>query len=69
MKNLILPSAVALLAGLNASFAADEKKPGEELRAAQPPQIAAPEYAVRAMELPAEEARRLEAIGAKVSGV
>jgi hypothetical protein len=72
MKNLILPSAVALLAGVNASFAADEKKPGEELRAAQPPQIAAPEYAVRlpeAKELTAEEARRIEAVGTKVFGV
>jgi hypothetical protein len=72
MRKLFVPSLAAFVAGLNVSFATDEKNPGEASPTLQFAQIA-PERSTtnlpEAKQLNADEARALEAIGTKVFGV
>jgi hypothetical protein len=72
MKNRFLPSLAALFAGLNVSFAADEKKPGEAAPGLKSTQVS-PEHIVprlpEAKQLNPEAAKALEELGTKVFGV
>ena len=72
MKKLIAPLLAALVAGLNASYAADETKPGDAAPPLQSMHVAAersPALLPKAKPLNANDAKRLEEIGTKVFGV
>jgi hypothetical protein len=72
MRKLFVPSLAAFVAGLNVSFATDEKNPGDASPTLQFAQIAPERSATNlpeAKQLNADEARALEAIGTKVFGV
>jgi hypothetical protein len=72
MKKLLVPSLAAFVAGLNVSFAADEKKPGDASPPLQSMHVD-PErsatYLPEAQQLNTDDATALEEIGTKVFGI